>query len=487
MEMAPERAILFVIDGLKREIFYNLLSDGKLPGFGEIFKDGVWVRYGTTVFPSETLPSQASLFTGCQVRRHKIVGNAWLDREKDPVEIRDYNRPATAAQVFGYHLFGLPTGILPLRNPAGLVNQDLSAEVPTIYEAGGEAGLDSVVIFNHFSRGCTRWVRPGRAAVTYFAATFKANMGFRHLDAYTARVALGYIRKSPLPRLMTIYLCGLDNWGHHTGDRGQVFYIKRILDPIVEKIVRELDHRGALDSTFFTLTSDHGQAWVGASARMINVDTLAKVLAERGYNAAKSEAEFAADTDCFLSIIGGCAFVYVRHRETKKWSDPPEIEHIAPAAECVSSICTKAYPEKGLCPEGCSALILVRGPGGGDYMVYQNGTLLPLEKYFWEKLEKYPQAFNNIYGLNCARSGDLVVFSNFEEGCYFSDRQWPRGHGSIAIEDTSIPILFAGPGLRRRVIERAAITDVAPTILGQFGAAEPRMDGRTLKLNQDQK
>ena len=215
--MIAKRVILFVIDAMKREVFYDLLAEGKLPGFGEIFGDGVRIRYGTTVFPSETLPSQASLFTGCQVKRHKIVSNAWLDREKDPVELRDYGKAATAAAVFGYELFGLPSGILPLRNPLGLANQDLSADVPTIYEAAGWAGLDSVVLFNHYSRGSTQWIRPNRMAVLYFAISHKARLGFRALDAYTMRVATGFIRKNPLPNLMTIYFCGLDAWGHHTG------------------------------------------------------------------------------------------------------------------------------------------------------------------------------------------------------------------------------------------------------------------------------
>ncbi|MEW6201222.1 MAG: alkaline phosphatase family protein [bacterium] len=480
--MSTKRVILFVIDGMKREVFYDLLSEGKLPGFSEIFQSGVWIRYGTTVFPSETLPSQASLFTGCQVKRHKIVSNAWLDREKVPVEIRDYNKPATAAAVFGYELFGLPTVLLPLRDNIGLANRDLSPDVPTIYESAGWAGLETAVVFNHFSRGATHWIRPGRTAVLYFAASHKARIGFRAIDAYTMRIAANFIRKNPLPNILTLYFGGLDAWGHFTGDMGQVFYLTRILDPLIGRAFRALEKKGVLSDTYFALTSDHGQEWIGASTRMINLQTLTDALTSCGYNIAQTPEKFNEHTDCYISIVGGCAQIYIRNRSTNNWHDPPEVSHILPAAKCTSGICTKAYPDKDQCPNGCSALFLIRTSQEEGYQVFSNGEIVPMEKFFWEKLDEYPQAFRNIYGMNCSRSGDMIIFSNFGEGCYFSDERWPRGHGSIAIEDTSIPIAFAGPDLPRRIIEHGSIIDIAPTILGLFGIHNTGMDGRDLNL-----
>jgi hypothetical protein len=237
-----------------------------------------------------------------------------------------------------------------------------------------------------------------------------------------------------------------------------------------------------MGDTYFALTSDHGQAWVGASARMINMQTLSGAFHSRGYNVARSSEKFDEHTDCYISIVGGCAQIYIKNRSTGNWHDPPEVSHILPAAECTYTICTKAHPDKNQCPEGCASLFLIRTSMEEGYQVYSHGKIVPLEKYFWGKLAEYPQAFHNIYGLNCTRSGDMVIFSDFGAGCYFSDEKLPRGHGSLAIEDTSIPIAFAGPGLPQRVIEHGTIMDIAPTILGLFGIHNTGMDGLDLKL-----
>lgn len=482
MLVKERRVVLFLIDGMKREVFYNLLSGGKLPGFGALFSEGVWVRYGTTVFPSETLPSQASLFTGCQVRRHRIVGNAWLDRTRDPVSVMNFNNASTAAAVYGYGVVGLPTGILPMRDPEGLLNRELNPEVPTIYELAREAGLTSNVVFNHYSRGATRWVRPGRSAILYFALSYKLRAGFRTIDVHTAGVTLSTIRKHGLPNLLVVYFPGLDTWGHYTDDHGQVRYITRVLDPQIRKIVRELEKMKALDNTIFAVTSDHGQTWVGADTRMIPVETLARALSQKGYNPA-TRAERAIESDCFVTVVGGCAHIYVKNRDTGDWKNLPALEHLLPAANCLSSICMLEHPEKRGCPDGeCTSLIFVRTSLDEAYQVYHNGEIVPLEKFFWEKLERYPQVFKNIYGLNSIRSGDIVVFSNFEKGCYISDSHWTRSHGGLSLVDTAIPIIFSGPGVPRRVVERASILDVAPTILDLLGVRETRMDGRSLRL-----
>lgn len=467
---------------MKREVFYDLLNAGKLPGFGALFSDGVWVRYGTTVFPSETLPSQASLFTGCQVRRHMIVGNAWLDRTHDPVTLMDFNTAANAAAVYGYSLAGLPTGVLPLTDPEGLLNRQLNPEVPTLYEVAGEAGLTSTVIFNQYSRGATRWVRPGRAAILYFALAFKLRAGFRNIDVHTADVAAAAIRKDDLPNLLVIYFPGLDTWGHYTDDQGQVRYLTEALDPQVRKVVRELEKKKALDNTIFAVTSDHGQTWVSADAEMVPLGALARALSQKGYNVATS-AERAIASDCFITVVGGCAHIYIKNKTTGNWKNLPALEHLLPAANCLSSICALEYPEKrGAAEDDNSWLIFVRTSLDDTYQVYHEGEIVPLDKFFWEKLERYPQVFKNVYGLNSIRSGDIVVFSNFDKGCYISEGRWARSHGGLSLVDTAIPIIFSGTGVPRRVVERASILDIAPTILDLLGVRETRMDGRSLSL-----
>lgn len=465
---------------MKREIFYDLLHGGKLPGLAALFNGGVKVRYGNTVYPSETLPSQASLFTGSAVRRHGIVGNVWLDRTTDPPAVKNFTSASGAAAVYGYGLWGAPTGFLPLRDSVGMLNRELDPGAPTLYEVAGEAGLTSTVVFNQYSRGATRWIRPGRAAVMYFAMAHKLHAGEPAFDSHTTSVSLAHIRKHGLPNLMTIYFPGLDAWGHHTGDRAQAEYITKFLEPQVMKIVRAIDAMKLLDGTVFALTSDHGQAWVGADAGLITLETLARALEKKGYSPSITP-ETALRGDCFITVVGGCAHVYVKAGRDTGWRPLPSVERLLPAAECLSRICAEEYPAKDSADNG-PALVLARVSTTDPYMVYSRGELVAPDKFFWNSCPEHPFINENINGLNCMRSGDIVVFSDFEKGCYISDGPWTRGHGGLSTVDTGIPIIFSGPGIPNRVIERASIIDIAPTILGLMDVRTNIMDGRDLRL-----
>jgi len=189
-----------------------------------------------------------------------------------------------------------------------------------------------------------------------------------------------------------------------------------------------------------------------------------------------------------MSVIGGCAQFYAKNRGAGSWNEPPDVEHdLIPLAHALREICDRSGEGKGLQPPegGMASLILARPSLEDGYRVMWRGELVDPEKFFWEKLDRYPRAFQNIYGLNCARSGDVVMFSNFEEGCYISDSRYARSHGGLALDDTGIPIIFSGPGVPRRVVERASILDIAPTVLSFFGIDAKDMDGNVIRFDGD--
>lgn len=478
----PGSVIIIDVDALKRDVFYNLLADRELPGFCEMFSDGALVRYGVTVYPAETLPAQTSLFTGLEVRRHGIVGNGWMDRSADPVRVLDFGYADTAAGVFGYRLFGWPTLLLPVKDKEGSVNRELYTGARTIYERAAAAGLSSTVIFNHVSRGCSNWIRPSRLDVIYYALSTSGKVDFTRIDRQTYLSAENSLKRNGIPDIFTLYFSGLDAWGHHTGSTGQAEYLKKAIDPLITRLLKFLDKSGARGSTRFVLCSDHGQAWL-RQVRMVDFATLGHRLAENGYTLFFGK-RFREDANCYVSVIGGCAQFYVKNRAKNDWKLPPDTSRdLLPLAHALDDISRGAPCPGAKQPDGgMAAIILVRVSGEEGYRVFRRGELIDPEKFFWEKLDRYPHAFQNVYGLNCGRSGDIVMFTNFEDGCYFSDSGYKRSHGGLAIEDTGIPIIFAGCGIKHRVIENASILDIAPTILSFFGIDANDMDGSALKV-----
>ena len=79
------------------------------------------------------------------------------------------------------------------------------------------------------------------------------------------------------------------------------------------------------------------------------------------------------------------------------------------------------------------------------------------------------------------RSGDLMVFA--AENWDFA-KENIAGHGSVLAVDMHMPLIIAGPGIRKHdVIPIARTVDVAPTIVEMIDPEklpEQRFDGRSL-------
>ncbi len=470
--------IIVVVDALKREVFYNMLADGELPGFAEAFADGAKVRFGSTVYPTETLPAQTSLFTGLEVRRHGIVGNGWVERSAAPARVLDFTSADTAAGVFGYKLFGWPTLLLPMKNPRGLINDSLYPPARTIYEIAAEHGLTSAVVFNQVSRGASRWIRPNRGDIVYFALSSKGLLDFKRIDLRTWQAAASDIRRNGLPNIFTLYFSGLDAWCHHTGAAGQAAYLKEAVDPHISSLVRLLEQSGARDSTRLVLCSDHGQTWL-QSSNMITTGRLRESLEARGFRASLG-AKLLPGRNCHVSIIGGCAQFYALDGASGDWGAPPSLERdVLPLAEAVESACRS---EDCAGRPDSNSIILVRAAPGSGYSIYKRGSMSAPDDFFWDKLDRFPRAIDNIRGLDCPRSGDVVLFSASDQGCYISDNPDARTHGGLSADSAGIPIVFSGPGIPRRVVEQASITDIAPTVLSFFNISDSSMDGSAIKF-----
>lgn len=467
----PKRAIIIDIDGAKRDALYNSLPD--MPNMQMIVKNGIIFTDAKTVFPSITLAAQASLFTGNYPGRHKITGNEWFDKNSETY--RKYSADVWYEDIIGSE---------------GKANQDLSANVKTIYEAAkNDRNMDSTVIFNHYSRlnsGTTRWITPGAEELLN-----QLTNKYEKLDSNAVSEALEELKYHALPGIMTIYLPGLDAYSHFYGPQGedphnQEYYLKNYIDWQIGRLLNGdvvLDEgddpakrfdgligEGLMDETLIIIVSDHGQARVVRDNKYeISRNELKEILKDCGYDS--RSWIFYPKGDAIAAPNGGMAHIYIKNIETKKWNDQPELSHLRPALDAFIS---QTFVDR----------ILVKYKGSGGYEVYTGqGKTQDLQTFF-EADPYYGNAVDRIQGLYSTRSGDIILLA--KDSWYFADGKFNGEHGGLSLAESYIPMIFSGPTIRKGVTDPtpARSIDLAKTLADLLGFSMPEADGRILPVKE---
>lgn len=243
------RAVIIDIDGVRRDTFEQAWADGRLPAFQRIFGAAIWFDNAFTVTPSVTMAGQASIFTGVPPSRHGVVGNQWFDRSAR--RLVDYMSVPGAICVYGITWFD------GAACRGGLANGHLL--VPTLYEAGAEAGMTSAVIYSQYWRGASVPAPP--TPIEALAFLKGGAVEYRAFDNAMAARAVEELRSHGLPSILTIYFAGADGIAHDEGIASQIPYLSDTVDPLLSSVldcVESLDPWWR-DSTAFVLTSDHGR------------------------------------------------------------------------------------------------------------------------------------------------------------------------------------------------------------------------------------
>ncbi len=474
--MSKKKLVFIDIDGIRPEVLYDVLDD---PGTNmhRIAGRGIRIERAATVFPAVTLTCQASMFTGTFPSTHGIVGNSWFDRAATPPLYRKYTSAKTAAGVYGFGLFGLPTIILPERPELMYANNDMSKNIKTIYEMAGEKGLSSWNHFNQYSRGADKWTRPSRPEMIIFALCHEELVHNVRWDRVTFAHFFKELRRAgELPDLTVFYESGHDNNSHENGADTQDEYFRNIVDPLFGEFVAELEKHTPLEDLFFIVTSDHGQAQVKRENGFnINMEILSNILDAvpgGGYTLFNGKDVREGDT-AVVCTEAGAAQVHLMNRGTNNWLDAPRFEEdLIPVAE--------AFAAQNASPHPFVDVILVRREMGAEYEVYDNGGLVPLETFFDGKEDIYPDAVRRLRGINCGKSGDLIVLLDYSTGCYYGEKLKAGEHGNLRFEDSLIPLVVAGPDIPDKTIRSASLVDCVPTAAKILGFDSPTAEGVSL-------
>jgi predicted AlkP superfamily pyrophosphatase or phosphodiesterase len=242
---AAPTVVLISLDGTPPDS----VREAELLAFAEVARRGATATQLVPVFPTNTFPNHVTLITGVAPEVHGIVGNVFVD---------------------------------PVRGEFRYSDDPSWIEVEPIWSIVGRHSLVSAAFHWVGSEGAWRSGRGPRYWKRFDAGTperEKVDQILAWLDIPEAR---------DRPRLVTSWFRGGDRAGHVHGPASEaVRKTLREQDRALDRLIRGLDDRGALDHTTLMLVSDHGMAAVehrvDLQAALRRENVAAKVLGAGGF------------------------------------------------------------------------------------------------------------------------------------------------------------------------------------------------------------
>ena len=261
------RVVVFYIDGLRPDVVQEMTAMGHLPVIRELFVDGgSWMSGAVTAFPSDTITSNGTMWTGCFSDRHGLKGQVRFSRHQ--LKSQSYLEPLG------------PSRSARLLQPQGLdallaggqkkarewVQSEDDSEswyrsnvtgTPPIYHFLRSQGSD-------WSTGLLPlmtelppllWTRSMSREMPWLGA----HNAWQFIDDANANYAIKHLlhRRDPV----TILWFPETDTVSHKMCRGQFGETRRTIaeaDKLVGRIVDELKAAGEFERTYFLLVSDHG-------------------------------------------------------------------------------------------------------------------------------------------------------------------------------------------------------------------------------------
>lgn len=490
-----KRLIIVGIDGCHQGILYDLIAKGEAPFMRKLVDEGTKVAKAATMFPATTGPCCSSLYTGCWYRSHGVLDNEWFDRFSMPVRARSYIAGMRyALEAMDRKLFGFPTIFLPDRGEGGSFNNDLN--VPTIYEEFTKAGKISYTLFHYIGRGATRWMRPSRMDMLRYGYVEQYTKPFQIYEKFLVSRALKISQKK-MPDLLSIYFGCNDGHSHRHGVPAQKEYLRDFVDPELARLDAGLRAMHPDDEFYWAITADHGQTNLTDDDRdkCIWFDTFNNLLNDAGFTIIQRGLSDLDHTDAdAVSCLGNGAEVsfYLKSRKTKDWRSQPDFqEELVPLLNNFLRANDALAPYSDWKFRGYLDFLLTRTDFKEPYRVYTNkppfkgpGWLIDLKDFFAGRVNKYVKPIERIRGFDDPRNADIILVLNYAD--HFNINE-PDGfhlgqHGSLLADDSLIPMIFSGPGIKHEEIPEAFSIDFAPTAAHLVGVKMPSADGGILPI-----
>ncbi|MBU0611261.1 MAG: alkaline phosphatase family protein, partial [Armatimonadetes bacterium] len=257
-------------------------------------------------------------------------------------------------------------------------------------------------------------------------------------DTWTVDLALQVFARDK-PEILLINLPQTDNSGHKVGatlDRTAMAAVIANADRQIGRIMEAYRQAGLYERTVFVVTADHGMA---PNLQTIDEGPMAAIVSKYGMERTAARLEF-----------------YVK--------DP------ARAGEAAEEIARlrmpgihRVYYKTRDAQGACAYLPAASSAGHAD-----------------PELDACYAYLTSTYA--SAESADVVLFSAEDWNVKLSSEYFKGDHGTVTWDTQHVPLVLAGPGLRRGVTSQAParLVDIAPTILTAMGLQPTSMEGIAL-------
>ncbi|MBI2974855.1 MAG: alkaline phosphatase family protein, partial [Deltaproteobacteria bacterium] len=483
-------AVLFILDGVPKELLYSMINDGRLPILKEYFWDGGMHADGAvTTFPSASAPAYQSFITGLFAGRSGIPYLQWYDRTRQ--KRVDY-------------LGGAYKDVNDdMWNLHAILNPDADDKYPvTIFEK--LALQPTASVYSEVSRGAKlKYPHSPFMALSDVFITHREEM----LDIRAFRRVKKLFKQSlvKIPRFTLVGLYSADVLQHKKGAASkEAELVLEQFDGELGKFIGLLKDKGIFDKTYIVVTADHGMHNV---SRKINIKPLLENagLVLRTNNPKQKEADvFVSErgvASAQLYFKGGNAeaslaghlldgrpsFDRLKKYPVKGERTVDVIELLRNSPDLSLLAVRNGFDRVEVYSADCHGTIGKIDFSGRSYFGYKPSNCDPLKicdeknvskmcdgtvysdriwlEKTWDK--SYPDSVVQLGQIfDDGRAGDIFVVA--VDGAVFF-RKKAATHGSLIKEDMTVPLLMRGPDIAAGNIGVLRTADLYPIMLSWFG------------------
>ncbi len=460
------RVLMIALDGVSEEQLRGAMADGDLPSLAELIGsesgDGVYEKGYlapgvVSAFPAETSVGWATVFTGAPPAVTGVTGNEWFDRHERVVYAP------------------VPLSVGTVEQTLSIWSDDLFGEqiqAPTLFE---QADVRSHVSMGFVYRGADLLTPPDlNDAADLIDAAFDMLFGgidelYEELDQDTWEGFERGADRYGVPDLQVAYFPGVDLVAHESGSEEQRQYLRKEIDPHIDRILSRYRRDDLLRDTYVFVVSDHGHVATLArdrnSLRGRGFDEPRALIDSLGYRVRTSTvAEVDEDYDLVMVYNEAAASLYIADRSTCRepgdecdWRKPPRIQDdVLPLVTQLYAAAFDSLELGGVA--GALDLILARAsdPSGKTQPPFQVVT-----RDGWVNVDDYLKAHPRPDLVRMAErldwltngplghhAGDVILLARSGNDVPLADRYYfgsPRvsGHGGASAGESHISFLLA--------------------------------------------
>ena len=485
----PKPVLLLVLDGIRPDVLRSAIEEGETPNLGALAHRGEAVWDAVSVFPSITPAATAAIATGEAPARSGIVGHAWYDERERRVVV--YGAMTETVMATG--------PIKVFHNNVWRMNRD-DLRAATLFETLHDRGFDGACVNFPVRRGphthpirlktVENYRKNGRylgpsveGPKDYFMGDLfysretgfngrKASGGILRSaginDEYAARIGAMLVGERSAPFNLVYFFKG-DSIAHHHGLEAQRQWLQTADGHVGRIFAAAGGVERILEDYAVLALSDHGHAPLLPGRRHVDLRRIPDLKVSSGI-----KAHFGKNADAVVVPNGRSALLYL--------SDGVRQERVAKSLVGRRGVDVAAWSEAGWAKVLSSEYGLRFRPGDGPrdsfgrpWELEGDPGALDLDVSGADLgYGDYPDALERLWGcLHTPRCGDVVLSATpgYTFGEVSGGYHKASDHGSLHAEDSNVFVLAGGfergePAPRR-------ITDVAPMLLGHFGAGRP--------------